>query len=288
MIYLAGAIENASIEEASEWRRYAATKLERVFDPLAAFGSKKGGTIAMQRANNAAIAECSAVLANLEAGVPSTTFEEIDLAIKLGKRVAIYCRDEQYSKSGASIFDSLTDAINFLQGASIEESGQPMRSAGQLAQEEALASSVPQMIFVVDQEAIPNDWQPELPKPSYKGDVGYDLPAAESVVLMPGQTTKVRLAFRIEPPPGYWWRLVGRSSTWRNLGCIVHEGIIDNGYRGPLWAGIHNPNEDPVYVAQGDRLVQCIPQREVEMQPVLGTKMSDSERGESGFGSSGQ
>jgi len=297
MIYLAGPIDRVSPNEASTWRKYAAGKLtDTCFDPYAAFGSKANPTDpkTVQAVNVAAIDECTLMLANIAIPGGGVTYDEIDYALDRGLHVVIYSTEQQrlLTDRGAVVVDSLGEAIAISNKLRMEPNrvvdgeGLPVTTEKELFA--GMSRDEPKiLLFMVDEEAC-GDYVPDLPQLSYDGDVGFDLPAAESCVLIPHTTTSVRLAFRVEPPAGYYWRLVGRSSTWRNLDCEVKEGIIDGGYRGPLWAGIRNPNDDPVYISQGDRLVQCIVCKDERMKPVLATQLTKTERGESGFGSSGQ
>ena len=145
----------------------------------------------------------------------------------------------------------------------------------------------PQLLFKIDREAC-RDFIPILPSPAYEGDVGFDLPCSEEYNVQPGSSATVRLAFRIAPPPGFWWRMASRSSTWHKLGLIVYEGNIDSGYRGPLWVGVFNPTSAAIRIRRGDKLVQAIIHKIHDMDPILVKNLPVSERGVNGFGSSGK
>lgn len=126
------------------------------------------------------------------------------------------------------------------------------------------------------------------PKRAYPGDAGFDLTAIESVLISPFQFATIRTGVAIQWPPGVWGLLVGRSSTF-NRGLLVNQAIIDNGYRGELWAVVRNISDEEVAVSRGERLVQYIP---IPMVSALRMNQVDyldpSERGERGFGSSGR
>jgi dUTP pyrophosphatase len=91
----------------------------------------------------------------------------------------------------------------------------------------------------------------------------------------------------IQLPVGFYARLVGRSSTLRKRGLFVFEGIIDQGYRGPLFVFVENKTEAVVEVADGSRIAQIIVQPIFQPRLEEVQQLDDSERGSKGFGSSG-
>jgi dUTP pyrophosphatase len=145
-----------------------------------------------------------------------------------------------------------------------------------------------------------NDPRAVLPTRAHDDDVGFDLYTladSEIPVAVPGSPTPafrdVATGLAIELPFGLWGRIVGRSSTIRKRGLYVVEGTIDPGFRGELYVGVINMTGLPVFVAAGERLGQFIPTAvpygggcvwEIEETASL----SDSARGEKGFGSSGR
>nr|DAO44939.1 MAG TPA: dUTPase [Caudoviricetes sp.] len=100
----------------------------------------------------------------------------------------------------------------------------------------------------------------------------------------------VDLGFATEIPEGYFAAVFPRSGTaskkhLRNSNCV---GVIDAGYRGTWKVSLHNDSDQDQMVSYGDRIAQfCI-------LPVLETNLSlvdsleNTDRGERGFGSSGQ
>ena len=114
-----------------------------------------------------------------------------------------------------------------------------------------------------------------------KGDFFW-VPAHSSVMI--------DLGFATEIPEGYFAAVFPRSGTaskkhLRNSNCV---GVIDAGYRGTWKVSLHNDSDQDQMVSYGDRIAQfCI-------LPVLETNLSlvdsleDTDRGEGGFGSSGQ
>jgi dUTP pyrophosphatase len=129
-----------------------------------------------------------------------------------------------------------------------------------------------------------------MPTQSYYGDAGFDLYCSEEKQIPHGLTQDVDCGIDIELPEGYWARVVGRSSTIRKRGLLVVEGIIDNGYRGPIFVAVHNPGQDSgsyQMVREGDRLAQLIVHKLETPRLVQVDGLSASARGVAGFGSTG-
>lgn len=123
---------------------------------------------------------------------------------------------------------------------------------------------------------------------SYPGDAGFDLFCRQSAVLAPGERVDIPLGVRCQIPVGWWGLLTGRSSTLRKRGLLVAQGVIDQGYRGPLFALIQNLTAHPVEVRDGERLAQLILIPLYTGDPVLVEDLNDSVRGVAGFGSTGR
>lgn len=126
-----------------------------------------------------------------------------------------------------------------------------------------------------------------------EGDVGLDIPVVfkdkRSVVINPGDRYLAPTDIRVEIPYTHWASIEARSSTSKRS-LIVPKGVIDPGYRGELFAQIINVGKEPVTINHGDRLIQLILHERVvkDFEVIDVDELSESERGESGFGSSGQ
>lgn len=142
----------------------------------------------------------------------------------------------------------------------------------------------------------------KVPTRAYLDDAGFDLyvdlpldegqafdEEHEVLTIRPGEFVDVPCGVAVGLPAGYWARLVGRSSTLRRKGLLVAEGIIDSGYTGPLFAGVWNLTGEPVRVEHGERLAQLIIHQNDTARFVASeaTELRKTQRGDSGFGSSG-
>jgi dUTP pyrophosphatase len=128
-----------------------------------------------------------------------------------------------------------------------------------------------------------------LPVYSTPGSAAFDLAAADSVEVPPGQIRLVGTGLVLGVPAGYFLAVLARSSTPLKRGLIVANavGIIDSDYCGAadeVKIQVMNVTSAPVTVARGDRIAQALvlPAPRVEFEEVEATAPS---RG--GFGSTG-
>lgn len=127
------------------------------------------------------------------------------------------------------------------------------------------------------------------PTKAYLDDAGFDLYVSERTIIPPHEFVDVPTDVAMELPSDSWGLLTGRSSTTRERGLLVNQGIIDTGYRGELYVGVWNLTDKDVTVYAGDRIAQLIvlPNRTAELHLQKRERLSHHERGEQGFGSTG-
>jgi dUTP pyrophosphatase len=130
----------------------------------------------------------------------------------------------------------------------------------------------------------------KAPYKKHIGDAGWDLYVSRDCDIPPGETVDVHTDIKIDMPPYLYARIVGRSSTLRKHGLLVNEGIIDNGYTGELFVGIHNMTEEVFHAKKGMRLAQVLFHNieDVRWSQVEKVVPTPGKRGDSGFGSTGE
>lgn len=130
----------------------------------------------------------------------------------------------------------------------------------------------------------------KAPFKKHRGDAGWDLYVSRDCVIPSGDTMDIHTDVKMDMPPYLYARIVGRSSTLRKHGLLVNEGIIDNGYTGELFVGVHNLTNKPFEVKKGMRLAQVIfhPIEDVRWVRVDEVKPTPGRRGNNGFGSTGE
>ena len=135
---------------------------------------------------------------------------------------------------------------------------------------------------------------PELPVPTYahQGDAGLDLYARiDGVVAAGGGRLLVPTGIAIAMPSGHAGFVLPRSGLALKFGVTVANspGLIDAGYRDELKVILLNTHPaEPYTVRRGDRVAQLVVQRVESVSLRIVVDLGDSDRGTSGFGSSGR
>ena len=133
----------------------------------------------------------------------------------------------------------------------------------------------------------------QTPTRAYAGDAGYDLSAAEEVVLAPGGRAVVGTGIAVAIPEGYAGLILPRSGLATRFGVslVNAPGLVDSGYRGELKIPLINHDREEVFeVKIGMRIAQLVLVRTAEARFVGVELLEESAdgRGEEGFGSSGE
>jgi dUTP diphosphatase len=132
--------------------------------------------------------------------------------------------------------------------------------------------------------------QARVPARAHPEDAGADLFAVESVVIPPGERRDVGIGVAIAIPEGYGGFVQPRSGLAFKHGIMLvnSPGLIDSGYRGELRVCLYNSGLEPFSVGVGDRVAQLVVQRVVTPNFAEAPELTESARGERGFGSTGR
>lgn len=121
---------------------------------------------------------------------------------------------------------------------------------------------------------------------------GADLYACleESVTILPGETKKIPTGIAMELPVGTAGLIYARSSlgTKKGLAPANKVGVVDSDYRGEFLIFLHNHGSAPQTVAHGDRVAQLVVTPVFTPGFVESETLSDTLRGDGGFGSTGR
>ena len=129
-----------------------------------------------------------------------------------------------------------------------------------------------------------------VPSYSHPGDAGADLSSTEAITLAPGQRATVGTGVSIALPAGFVAFIVPRSGLASKHGITVvnSPGTVDAGYRGEIKVTLLNTDSSqPFDITVGDRIAQIIVMPVTQARFIPVEKLPVSERGESGFGSTG-
>ena len=126
------------------------------------------------------------------------------------------------------------------------------------------------------------------------GDAGVDLHVVleenqieSGLTIFPGERKLLDTGIHVQFPPNIWGLIIHRSSTERRKRLRVVQGIIDNGFRGRLFTQVSNDNTYQIVVNHGSRIAQLILLPLEQREFIKVDNLEDSDRGESGFGSTG-
>ena len=146
------------------------------------------------------------------------------------------------------------------------------------------------MSFEVRFSRLPTN--PDLPLPGRATPhaAGYDVRSAEeSVTLRPGEIRLVGTGLLMELPEGVECQVRPRSGLALKHGVTLPNspGTIDPDYRGELRVIMQNLGDEPVTLSRGERIAQLVFARFEAPSVVEAEVLSETERGEHGFGSTG-
>ena len=132
--------------------------------------------------------------------------------------------------------------------------------------------------------------RPDVQVPSYAkdGDAGFDLRAAEEIMMFDNAITAIPTGIHVSIPKGYTGLVVPRSGqAKRGLTVVNAPGIVDSGYTGEVLVLAHIVTGDAIIVAKGERIAQMVivPYLDVEFEVV--EELDATDRGDAGFGSTG-
>jgi dUTP pyrophosphatase len=129
------------------------------------------------------------------------------------------------------------------------------------------------------------------PARAHADDAGYDLHAAESALLGPGERATVGTGIAVEIPDGCAGLVLPRSglAARHGIALVNAPGLIDAGYRGELRVLLLNTDrEQPFAVEPGDRIAQLVLVRHEAPELEEVASLAESARGAGGFGSTGR
>lgn len=136
---------------------------------------------------------------------------------------------------------------------------------------------------------LPHGQDLPLPRRMTPGSSGMDICSAIERTIRPNNGLLFNTGFSVEVPEGFELQCRSRSGLAKNGIFVTNSpGTIDADYRGEICVLLTNLTPSPYTIRRGDRIAQLvfarIPQFEIEEVD----KLSDSNRGAGGFGSTGK
>lgn len=131
---------------------------------------------------------------------------------------------------------------------------------------------------------------PDIPDFKYENadDAGFDLYARETTTILPGEYKGIPTGVQIELPSGYVSLVWDKSGLAIKNGLKTLGGVIDAGYRGEYMVGIINLGKESYTFEKGHKVAQVLIQKIEQVTFEYTDALSETDRGENGFGASGK
>lgn len=127
-----------------------------------------------------------------------------------------------------------------------------------------------------------------IPQYAHQDDAGFDLFSTETINVKSGERMQVPTGIAMEIPQGFVGLVWDKSGLSHKHGLKTLGGVIDAGYRGEVKVGIINLSTEPYLLEKGHKIAQMIIQKKESCEIIEVAELSEAERGDKGFGSTGK
>lgn len=112
----------------------------------------------------------------------------------------------------------------------------------------------------------------------------------EDIVINPKETKFINTGIALEIPDGLVGLIYARSGLACKKGVAPANkvGVIDSDYRGEIIVALYNHSENPLTISYGDRIAQFVLTPYITANFEEADELSESVRGNGGFGSTGR
>ncbi len=146
---------------------------------------------------------------------------------------------------------------------------------------------------IVEIKRLPHGAGLELPSYETAGSAGMDLRAAvadgETIMLQAGARALVDTGLAMALPQGFEAQIRPRSglAIKHGITCLNTPGTIDSDYRGEIKIILINLGQEPFEIKRGDRIAQMVIAPVIQAQFNEVEELTNTSRGQGGFGSTG-
>ena len=125
------------------------------------------------------------------------------------------------------------------------------------------------------------------PEFAHKTDAGADLRSPVEAVVPAHGSVVIDTGVHVEIPEGYTIFLKSKSglNVKHNL---IGEGVVDSGFSGSIRVKLYNLGDTDYQILRGDKIIQMVILPCVYCEFTQVEKFAETERGNSGFGSTGR
>lgn len=129
----------------------------------------------------------------------------------------------------------------------------------------------------------------KIPGYAKEGDAGVDLHSVDELIIPKGEIKLINTGLAFEIPTGYEMQLRPRSglALKNGISLVNSPATIDSGYRGEIKIILINHGKEDLDIKKGDRIAQAVFNKFEVADFEEVQELSESLRGETGFGSSG-
>lgn len=126
-----------------------------------------------------------------------------------------------------------------------------------------------------------------MPERAHETDAGLDIKSPVAVYLKPYDSVVIDTGVHVELPHGTAGLLVSKSGLNVKHG-ILSTGLIDEGYTGAIRIKLYNHSAEHFMVERGSKISQLVIMPVLYCEPEQVDHLEETERGDSGFGSTGR
>lgn len=145
---------------------------------------------------------------------------------------------------------------------------------------------VKRQYYEVGLSSLTGKKHPEFPPSrATPGSIGYDLFSPIDTSIPPNSRKAVPIGIRMDIPLGLYGRIAPRSGLAAKHGIDVAAGVIDPDYRGEIKVLLVNTSQKKFQIKKGDKIAQMIFERAALPAIRFFSSLTDTVRGQGGFGS---
>ena len=110
----------------------------------------------------------------------------------------------------------------------------------------------------------------------------------ERTKIWPGSSATIDTGVHIELPRGYYGKVESRSGLNVNHDIVSCGGVIDEGYTGSIVVKLYNLGNEAHIFDPGDKVAQLVIQPYIAPEIEYVETLTETDRGDAGFGSTGR
>lgn len=125
------------------------------------------------------------------------------------------------------------------------------------------------------------------PQYAHSFDAGMDLFCLENMSVAPNERVQISTGIAMEIPEGFVGLIWDKSGLSHKSGLKTVGGVVDSEYRGEIKVGMINLSDETYQFEAGHKIAQMLIQKVEQVDLIESDELSDTVRGDGGFGSTG-